>query len=70
MDGQLEALAPQLGLTLTATERERLLAYLALIQRWTKVYNLTAVRDPLDVFFAGDDVADFVLAVGVTKADA
>ena len=50
MDGQLEALAPRLGLTLTATERERLLAYLALIQRWTKVYNLTAVRNTGEMF--------------------
>jgi 16S rRNA (guanine527-N7)-methyltransferase len=50
MDGQLEALAPRLGLALTATERERLLAYLALIQRWTKVYNLTAVRNTGEMF--------------------
>ena len=50
MDGPLEALAPRLGLTLTATERERLLAYLALIQRWTKVYNLTAVRNTGEMF--------------------
>ena len=50
LDGQLEALAPRLGLTLTATERERLLAYLALIQRWTKVYNLTAVRNTGEMF--------------------
>ena len=50
MDGQLEALAPRLGLTLTAMERERLLAYLALIQRWTKVYNLTAVRNTGEMF--------------------
>ena len=50
MDGQLEALAPKLGLALTATERERLLAYMALIQRWTKVYNLTAVRNTGEMF--------------------
>jgi 16S rRNA (guanine527-N7)-methyltransferase len=50
MDGQLEALAPRLGLALTANERERLLAYLALIQRWTKVYNLTAVRNTGEMF--------------------
>jgi 16S rRNA (guanine527-N7)-methyltransferase len=50
LDGRLEALAPRLGLTLAATERERLLAYLALIQRWTKVYNLTAVRNTGEMF--------------------
>ena len=50
LDGQLEALAPRLGLELTATQRERLLAYMALIQRWTKVYNLTAVRNTGEMF--------------------
>ena len=50
LDGRLEALAPTLGLTLTATERQRLLAYLALIQRWTKVYNLTSVRNTGEMF--------------------
>ena len=50
LDGQLEALAPRLGLTLTATDRERLLAYMAMIQRWTKVYNLTAVRNTGEMF--------------------
>ena len=50
LDGQLETLAPRLGLTLTATQRERLLAYMALIQRWTKVYNLTAVRNTGEMF--------------------
>jgi 16S rRNA (guanine527-N7)-methyltransferase len=50
MDGQLEILAPRLGLTLTAVERERLLGYLALIQRWTKVYNLTSVRNTGEMF--------------------
>ena len=50
MEGQLEALAPRLGLNLTATEREKLLAYMALIQRWTKVYNLTAVRNTGEMF--------------------
>ena len=50
LNGRLEALAPHLDLTLSAPERERLLAYLALIQRWTKVYNLTAVRNTGEMF--------------------
>src|SRR5246127_553641 len=50
LDGRLEALAPRLGLTLTTTQRERLLAYMAMIQRWTKVYNLTAVRNTGEMF--------------------
>lgn len=35
-----------LGLDLSAAQREKLLAYLALLAKWNKVYNLTAVRDP------------------------
>ncbi len=50
LDGRLEALAPRLGLTLGTAERERLLAYMAMIQRWTKVYNLTAVRNTGEMF--------------------
>ncbi|MFN3302426.1 MAG: 16S rRNA (guanine(527)-N(7))-methyltransferase RsmG [Roseateles sp.] len=42
----LEAAASQLGLELSASQVDQLLAYLALLQKWNKVYNLTAVRDP------------------------
>ncbi|MFN7197861.1 MAG: 16S rRNA (guanine(527)-N(7))-methyltransferase RsmG [Hylemonella sp.] len=38
--------AAALGLALTETQLDQLLAYLALIQKWNKVYNLTAVREP------------------------
>ena len=46
MRATLEAAATQLGHTLTTTQVDQLLAYLALLQKWNKVYNLTAVRDP------------------------
>lgn len=36
----------RLGLNLSAHQAQLLIDYLALIQKWTKVYNLTAVRDP------------------------
>lgn len=38
-----------LGLPLPAPERERLLAYVRLLVRWNSAYNLTAVRDPLEM---------------------
>ena len=38
--------AKVLGLTLPDASQRQLLAYLALIERWNKAYNLTAVRDP------------------------
>lgn len=37
---------PKLGLALNDAQITALLDYLALIQKWTQVYNLTAVRDP------------------------
>jgi 16S rRNA (guanine527-N7)-methyltransferase len=38
-----------LNLRVGFDERERLLAYLDLLQRWNRVYNLTAIRDPSDM---------------------
>ena len=35
-----------LGLDLSQVQIDNLLAYLALIQKWNKVYNLSSVRDP------------------------
>ena len=43
----LERGARQLGLELEEAAREQLLAYLSLMAKWNKTYNLTAVRDPL-----------------------
>ena len=41
--------AAELGLSLSDAQYEQLLGYLALIQKWNKVYNLTAVRDPQEM---------------------
>jgi 16S rRNA (guanine527-N7)-methyltransferase len=38
-----------LGLTLSDAQIEQLMDYLALLQKWNKVYNLTAVRDPAEM---------------------
>jgi len=38
-----------LGLGLGVSTQQQLLAYMALIQKWTRVYNLTALRDPYDM---------------------
>jgi 16S rRNA (guanine527-N7)-methyltransferase len=38
-----------LGLDLSDDCQQQLLAYMALIQKWTRVYNLTAVRDPQEM---------------------
>lgn len=45
----LEAGLRELGLALTSTQVEQLLAYQALIAKWNQVYNLTAVRDPQEM---------------------
>jgi 16S rRNA (guanine527-N7)-methyltransferase len=46
----LDRAASTLGLAIDAGQRDRLLAYGHLIQRWTQVYNLTAVRDTREMF--------------------
>ncbi|MCP1575325.1 MULTISPECIES: 16S rRNA (guanine(527)-N(7))-methyltransferase RsmG [Herbaspirillum] len=38
--------ATAMGLTLSAAQLDQLMAYQALLAKWNKVYNLTALRDP------------------------
>jgi len=38
-----------LKLNLSAEQQQRLLDYMTLIQKWNKVYNLTALRDPAEM---------------------
>ncbi len=38
-----------LGLSLSEEAQKQLLDYMALIQKWSKVYNLTALRDPQEI---------------------
>jgi len=46
LEEQLTTGLEGLGLDLDAATQRRLLDYVALIEKWNKVYNLTAVRDP------------------------
>ena len=41
--------AAMLGVRLDDTQATRLLDYLALISKWNRVYNLTAIRDPAEM---------------------
>ena len=45
-DADLAAGIATLGLGLDAAQRAQLIAYLALLAKWNKTYNLTAIRDP------------------------
>jgi 16S rRNA (guanine527-N7)-methyltransferase len=45
----LRAGIKSLGLSLSDAQVQHLLDYMALIQKWNKVYNLTALRDPADM---------------------
>ncbi len=49
LEGQLKQAAGQLGISLSDQQREQLLAYLTLLQKWNKTYNLTAIRDPQEM---------------------
>lgn len=51
-----------LGLRVDDVTQDRLLAYLALLQRWNATYNLTAVRDPAEMLT--QHLADCLAVVG------
>lgn len=46
---QLENGLAAMGLSINAPVQQKLLAYLALIHKWNKVHNLTAVREPAEM---------------------
>ena len=46
---QLMAAAQALHLPLAVAQAEQLLAFLHMLQRWNRIYNLTALRDPNDM---------------------
>lgn len=46
---QLKKGLDQLGLALDSNQVDQLLAYLALLVKWNRAYNLTAISDPLDM---------------------
>jgi 16S rRNA (guanine527-N7)-methyltransferase len=49
LEAGLRSGAKALNLSLSDEQVRRLLDYMALIQKWNKVYNLTALRDPADM---------------------
>ena len=49
MEAALRQGAQALGLVLSEGQITQLLDFLALLQKWNKVYNLTAVRDPQEM---------------------
>ncbi|PHS31866.1 MAG: 16S rRNA (guanine(527)-N(7))-methyltransferase RsmG [Methylophaga sp.] len=46
---QLQQGCEQLKLTLSSVQLEKLVRYVALLDKWNKVYNLTSVRDPQEM---------------------
>ncbi|MBO1927755.1 16S rRNA (guanine(527)-N(7))-methyltransferase RsmG [Thiomicrorhabdus sp. 6S2-11] len=46
---QLESALEAIALDLSGAQIDSLMAYLTLLQKWNKVYNLTAIRDPQEM---------------------
>lgn len=42
----------QFDFAVSASQRQQLLAFLALLQKWNKAYNLTSVRDPMQMLYS------------------
>ncbi|AOV98446.1 16S rRNA (guanine(527)-N(7))-methyltransferase [Edwardsiella hoshinae] len=49
MHKQLDTLLAQAGISLTDQQKQQLLAYVTLLDKWNKAYNLTSVRDPREM---------------------
>ncbi|SPW28057.1 Ribosomal RNA small subunit methyltransferase G [Edwardsiella tarda] len=49
MHKQLDTLLAQAGISLTDQQKQQLLAYVELLDKWNKAYNLTSVRDPREM---------------------
>lgn len=47
--GLLESGAAELGVILSLPQKENLIKHLLLLDRWNRAYNLTSVRDPLEM---------------------
>lgn len=58
--------AQALGLDLSALQLDQLLDYLALLQKWASVYNLTALREPAQML--SHHVMDSLAVVGPLRA--
>jgi 16S rRNA (guanine527-N7)-methyltransferase len=61
----LDAAAAALALGVSAPQTDTLLAYLALLQRWNGVYNLTSVREPARMLSL--HLADCLAVVGPVR---
>jgi 16S rRNA (guanine527-N7)-methyltransferase len=66
VDEELRRELTSLKLTLSNSQIEQLLSYLGLIQKWSKVYNLTAVRNPAEILTR--HVLDCLAVIGSLRA--
>ncbi|RBM25649.1 16S rRNA (guanine(527)-N(7))-methyltransferase RsmG [Vibrio tarriae] len=46
---KLDSLISKTSLTVTEQQREQLVGYVQLLDKWNKAYNLTSVRDPMEM---------------------
>jgi 16S rRNA (guanine527-N7)-methyltransferase len=78
MSERLARGAATLGIDLSPSQEKGLIVYLALLERWNSAYNLTAVRNPLDMvsrhlldslvilpYLKGDSVLDLGTGAGL-----
>lgn len=49
ISAMLEEGVADLGLEMTSVQIEQMIAYLALLFKWNSVYNLTSIRDPIEM---------------------
>lgn len=50
LKSRINEVSSKIGITVSDTQNELLIQYLELLIKWNKAYNLTAIRDPEDMF--------------------
>lgn len=71
MRGVLEDGIARLGLAVNTAQVDALMDYLALLQKWNKAYNLTAIKDPkqMVIYHVLDSLAIVPYVTGQTVLD-
>ncbi len=62
---KLEILLKQTALSITDQQKEQLIKLVLLLNKWNKAYNLTSVRDPMEMLVKHIGYPDYRVETGL-----